>query len=193
MKLKLILGSFALAFVLAGAALWLHAQPADPAAAPVPGRDAEPPPRTAGSRVTHVTVYPNSALVTREVEVPAGQGTLELVVTPMPERTVQSSLYSEGENGLRVMSTRFRTRAIKEDTREEVRKLEDEIKKLQREQQKLQGDAATCQQNMQLLGKLENFTQSSTTHATEKGKLDSDATIQLVKYVMDGRAEKHKE
>src|SRR5689334_12231416 len=38
------------------------------------------------SRVTHVTVYPNSALVTREVEVPEGAGAFEVVVTPLPEQ-----------------------------------------------------------------------------------------------------------
>ena len=43
---------------------------------------------------------------------------------------------------------------------------------------------------MALLGKLENFTAASTTNATEKGKMDSDATIALAKYLMDGRTEK---
>src|SRR5215472_15452718 len=65
---------------------------------------AEAPPKIAASRITHVTVYPDSALVTREVEVPAGAGTVELVVSPLPERTINSSLYSEGSEGLRVMS-----------------------------------------------------------------------------------------
>ena len=40
---------------------------------------------------------------------------------------------------------------------------------------------------MALLGKLEDFTAASTTHATEKGKLNSEATIALAKYVMDSR------
>src|SRR5262249_35359343 len=92
---------------------------------------AEAPPKIAASKITHVTVYPDSALVTREVEVPAGAGTVELVVSPLPERTVNSSLYSESADGIRVLTTRFRTRPVKENTREEVRKLEDEVKKLQ--------------------------------------------------------------
>jgi hypothetical protein len=154
---------------------------------------AEPPPKVANSRITHVTVYPDSALVTREVEVPAGAGTLELVVNPLPERTVNSSLYSEGADGIRVLTTRFRTRPIKENTREEVRKLEDEAKKLQTNAKKLQADLKTCEQNMKLMDKLETFTSASTQHATEKGKLDSEATIALAKYLMEGRVEKTKE
>ena len=55
------------------------AQPAAPAA-----------PKTANSRIIHVTVYQNNALVTREVDVPEGPGTLEIVVTPLPPQTVNS-------------------------------------------------------------------------------------------------------
>jgi hypothetical protein len=154
---------------------------------------AEAPPKIAASKITHVTVYPDSALVTREVEVPAGAGTVELVVSPLPERTVNSSLYSESADGIRVLTTRFRTRPVKENTREEVRKLEDEVKKLQSNARKIQADMEACKQNMALLGKLENFTTASTQHATEKGKLDSEATIALAKYLMDGRTEKTKE
>src|SRR5262245_8212341 len=86
---------------------------------------AEHPLRNPGAtKVYSVTVYQNSALVTRDVAVPDAQGVLELTVSPLPPSTVLSSLYSEGGAGLRVLSTRARTRAVKEDVREEVRKLE---------------------------------------------------------------------
>jgi hypothetical protein len=165
---------------------------------PVPVKDRPPeaeapPPKAAASKIVNVTVYPDSALVTREVEVPAAAGTVELVVTPLPERTVDSSLYSEGADGIRVLTTRFRTRPIKENTREEVRKLEDKARTLKQASEKIQADIEACKQNMALLGKLENFTAASTQHATEKGKMDSDATIALAKYLMDGRSEKTKE
>src|SRR5688572_1984052 len=58
------------------------------ATAPAPTPGVKPAP----SRVTAVTVYPNSALITREVEVPQGAGTLELIVTPLPPTVVNSSL-----------------------------------------------------------------------------------------------------
>src|SRR2546427_8194 len=62
--------------------------------------------RIAGSRIDKVTVYPNSALITREVEVPAGAGLIELIVSPMPDRIVASTMYSEAGDGLRVLTTR---------------------------------------------------------------------------------------
>jgi hypothetical protein len=182
----------ALLSALALAAAARTDEPPPPAPAP-PAAPAEPPPKAAASRITHVTIYPNSALVTREVEAPAGAGILELVVTPLPQHTLNSSLYSEGTDGIRVLTTRYRTRPVREDTREEVRKLEDELKQLQFAAQKLQADAQACEQNKALLAKLENFTSASTQHATEKGRLDSDATIALARYLMDGRGEKTKE
>lgn len=162
-------------------------------AADAPGKEADKGPKPAGSKIVQVTVYPDSALVTREVDVPAGEGLVEVVVTPLPIHTVNSSLYSEGNDGIRVLTTRFRNRPVEEDAREEVRKLDDDIRKLGMDIQKAQADMEANKANIALLGKLENFTAANTTHATEKGKLDSDATIQMAKFLMDGRGEKTKE
>lgn len=149
--------------------------------------------KVAASRITNVTVYQNNALVTRAVDVPEGLGSMELVVTPLPPQTVNSSLYSEGSDGIRVLATRYRMRPIKEDTREEVRKLETQLKELALAAQKLQGDMKTLEQNLQLLAKLESFTAAGTAHATEKGALNSDSSIALSKYVMEQRDRKSKE
>ena len=100
--------------------------------------DAEAAPRIAASRIAHVTVYADSALITRDVEVPAGQGLMELVVNPLPVAVVPHSLYTEPSEGIRVLTTRFRSRPVREDTRDEVRKIDEEIKKLH--QQLRRGD-----------------------------------------------------
>src|SRR4051794_29386994 len=143
MKRSLALLAGSLTLSLSGLVLVLGARTSEAPARPPDPKEAAPkeaapkeappevPPKVAASRITHVTVYPNSALVTREVDVPPGEGIVELVVSPLPERTVNSSLYSEGSDGLRVLTTRFRSRPVREDTREEVRKLQDELKKLQ--------------------------------------------------------------
>src|SRR5262249_40935460 len=145
------------------------------------------------SRIAHVTVYQNNALVTREVDVPEGTGTLELVVSPLPAQTVNTSLYSEGSEGLRVLTTRFRLRPIKEDTREEVRKAEAQLKQLLEDGQKMQSDIKTLEENLKMISKLEGFTSASATSATEKGKLDADQITNLSDYVMKQRADKAKE
>src|SRR5229473_878224 len=150
-------------------------------------------PKAVASKITAVTVYQNNALVTREVEVPEGAGTIEVVVTPLPPQTINSSLYSEGSEDIRVLSTRFRSRPMKEDTREEVRKAEAEMRKLALDMQKLQSDSKTISENMALLGKLENFTAATTQHATEKGNLNSDSAIALSDHVMKKRTEMAKD
>lgn len=156
------------------------------------GTDVKPP-ESAKSRIVGVTVYQNSALITREVDVPEGVGPLELIVSGLPPQTVNSSLYSEGTDGIRVLTTRFRTRAIQQDTREEVRKLESQIKEHAATAQKIQAEIKTIEQNNQLLTKLEGFTAATTHQATEKASLNSETVISLTKYLMSTRSEQSKQ
>jgi hypothetical protein len=146
--------------------------------------------QTATSRVSAVTVYQGNALVTREVDVPAGRGLVELIVTPLPPQTVDSSLYAQGTDGIRVLSTRYRTRAVKADTRKEVRAKEEEIHTLKLEAERLQKEVQVIEQNLQLLTKLENFTAATMQQLAEKGLLSSEATLGLAKFVMESRAQK---
>jgi len=149
--------------------------------------------KIATSRVSSVTVYPNSALVTREVDVPEGQGTFEITVRPLPPKTIQSSLYSEGTEGIRILMTRFRTRPILEDTREDVLKLQEELKQLKAAREKIDADTKANLANSQLLTKLENFTAATPIQGAEKGALNSDAVIAMVKFIVERRTESTKE
>jgi hypothetical protein len=150
------------------------------------------PPRPAASRITDVTVYQGQALVTREVSVPEGEGTIELVITPLPEQIVDGSLYTEGADGLRVLSTRFRSRAIKEDKREEVRAKEALLKDLESEAKRLQDELGVQAEDLKYLQKLEGFTGTSLNGLTEKGRLDSEAILTLSRFVMEHRGAKTK-
>ena len=67
-------------------------------------------PKTAANRIIAVTVYQGTALVTREVEVGEGSGLMEFVVSPLPPQTIDSSLYTESSDGIRVLTTRYRNR-----------------------------------------------------------------------------------
>jgi uncharacterized protein (TIGR02231 family) len=154
---------------------------------PAPGPSITP------SRVAAVTVYPYGALVTREVEVPAGKGVVELTINPLPPTTVASSLFSEGADGIRVLTTRFRTRTIQQDTRAEVRKLQDEIAQLALSREKIQSDISAIQENLKMLGKMEGFMAVTTIQGTEKGMLNAEAAITLAKHIKESRLETARE
>jgi hypothetical protein len=139
----------------------------------------------AKSRIDKVTVYPSNALVTREVEVPDGSGLIELVISPMPNQIVPSTMYSEGSVGLRVLTTRFTTRQVLEDTSEERRKLEADQEKYQVVSARIASDMNNLQKNMELLSKLEAVAQ----HTGHSG----DEVIAMAKYVMEQRVEKAKD
>ena len=145
--------------------------------------------KIAPSHITAVTVYPNSALVTREVDVPEGQGTVELIVNPLPPATLSNSLYTEGTDGIRVLTTRFRTRPILEDTREEVRTLQNDLKQLALAREKLEADSKAYQENDKTLTKMESFMSVTIIQATEKGALNTESAIALSKYIREARLE----
>jgi hypothetical protein len=176
----LAVGCLTVAVVL-GPRLWSG----DKANEPVKAAAAPAAAQIAKNRIDKVVVYPNSALVTREVEVPGGNGLIELTVAPMPEHIVPNTLYTEGNNGIRILTTRFSTRQVLEDTSEERRKLEAEKEKLDVVTAKLDSEMNACLKNMELLVRLEG--------TTDKSKLTGDEIIAVSKYVMEQRTEKAKE
>ena len=151
---------------------------------------AERPAHLAPSKVVAVTVYRGSALVTREVQVKGGPGTVELVIPDLPPATASNSLYTEGAQQIRILSTRYRTRAVAEDTREAVRQVQDQIHHSEMQTQLLERQVKVLTENTEFIGKLENFTNVTLKELTDKGMLNSDATLKLAQYIMDQRSEK---
>lgn len=144
--------------------------------------------KTTDSRISQVTVYQSNALVTREVSVPEGQGTLELVVAPLPPQTIDGSLYSEGSDGIRILSTRYRQRPVREDVREEVRKLQAQLKEMAQARQNIESRSRVAEQTLEMLTKLEASLAAELKHLTEKSLPSADNTIKMAKYLMESRA-----
>ncbi len=142
------------------------------------------------SRIVSVTVYRTNALITREVDVPEGIGTFELEIKGLPHAVQHESLYSEALNGTRILATRSRTRVVAEDTREEVRTLQNKLKELQAISDRMQSEITTLEQNMQTLTKLEAFTAATLQQITDKGLMNSEATIKLAEFIMNTRKQR---
>lgn len=176
-------------FLLSLTSAWVWGQVPDNAA----GKSAKAIEKVATSRITNVTVYPDTALVTREVRVPDAKGLHEIVVGPLPTSVLGKSLYGEGSDGIRVLATRFRSRAVEADTRKEVRELQEEEETIQNEIAKNTSDMATLTGNSAFLTKLEAFAGATTVAATEKAKLDSAQVTKLATFLMASRTDQNKE
>jgi len=88
--------------------------------------------QTTTGTISKVTVYRGQALVTRTIDVDLPAGTSELIVTDLPAKIIPESLYATTSGDVKVLSVRFREKAVREDTREEVKKLEAQIEEVTR-------------------------------------------------------------
>ncbi len=80
--------------------------------------------------ISEVIVYRGQALVSRTIEVELPGGSSEMVVQELPKEIVPESLYAQALGEVTVTSVRYREKAVREDTREEVKKLDAEIEEV---------------------------------------------------------------
>ncbi len=162
---------------LAAALLTLLAVPS-----PVHAADA----KSVDARVTQVTLYRGQAQVTRAVPVD-GDGSLELVVGALPEQIVPDSLFAEGGDGVEIRAVRFRTRAVGEEPREEVRKLDDKILATQQQIDLTAKKQALLAKRSEYLDKLEGFVAPTAQSDLTKGVLDAAALERMTTFAFKQR------
>ncbi len=148
---------------------------------------------TQAGAVEQVTLYRGQALVSRTIPIEAARGNIELVVPDLPANVVPESLFAEGAEGLQVRAVRYRTRAVGEAPREEVRKLDDQIAALQAAQQEIAATQQLVAQHMQYLDKLEGFVAPTATAELTKGVLDAEQLQQLTEFTFTRRTEAMKQ
>jgi uncharacterized protein (TIGR02231 family) len=138
---------------------------------------AAPPPEPAGvkGKVEAVTLYRSQALVTRSVPVEGGAGTVELVVTGLPDQVVPDSLFAEAPAGIEVRAVRFRQRAVGEEPREEVRKLDQDIEGVNDRIAAAKKKQEVLTQRLAYLAKLDEFTAATAKADLAKGVLNYEA------------------
>ena len=145
------------------------------AADPVPGR------------VTHVTLYRGQALVTRSIPLAGEKGTVELVVSELPEQVAPDSLFAEGGEQVEVRAVRFRSRAVGEEPREEVRQLDEAIEEVNRQIELNSSNQQLVVKQNAYLDQLEAFVAPTATTDLAKGVLDAEALQALTKFAFENR------
>jgi hypothetical protein len=142
--------------------------------------------------VSDVIVYRGQALVTQTIELDLPQGGSELVVRKLPNKIVPESLYAQASGDVTVSSVRYRERAVEEDTREEVKKLDAEIEKLQTNLRHAEMNLKLINENRGSISKLENLTISTAQSDLDRSLLQYDPLEKLFTHVETKRAEYHK-
>ncbi len=140
-------------------------------------------------KVRRVTLYRGQALVTREVMIDGAAGSHEIVVSELPGTIVDSSLYAESTNQLEVRAVRFRQRAVGEEPREEVRKLDDEIAAVQSELALNQKKTELTAQRVSYLDQLQGFVAPTANAELTRGVLNAETLKELTQFSFEQRAQ----
>lgn len=144
-------------------------------------------------KVDAVTVYRGQAMVTRLIELPKQDGLVELVVKDLPQRVVPGSLFAEGPEGVQVRSVLYRTRAVPQDVREEVRKIDEQIKALAQEAMATERQIEVIRKNSEYLSKLETFVATTAQVELTRGVLNADTLEKMTTTVFTRREALSKE
>jgi hypothetical protein len=137
---------------------------------------------TIDGRVANVTLYRGQAQVTRAVPIEGDAGSMEIVVGNLPEQVVPGSLFAEGSDAVEIRAVRFRTRAVGQQPREEVRQLDREIRDVQQQIDLTVKRQALLGKRTEYLGKLEGFVAPTAQSDLAKGVLDAEALERLTTF-----------
>jgi uncharacterized protein (TIGR02231 family) len=134
-----------------------------------------------------VTVYRGQALVTRVVEIDGSGGSLELVVTELPARIVPESLFASGEDGVQIRAVRYRSRAVEEEPRKEIRNLDQQIEDVEGKLRRNQVKQKLQTRHEDYLTKLEQFTSAAAKEEMARGMLNADTIKSLTEFLFEKR------
>lgn len=134
-----------------------------------------------------VTVYRGQALVTRVIDLPKEPGLQDIVVTDLPAALIQGSVFAEVEGDAQVRHVRARTRAVMDDVREDVRKLDEELAKLAQAVTAEQSQLDVLSRHSAYLDKLEAFSAPTANVELTRGVLNAETLEKLTEFLLAER------
>jgi hypothetical protein len=138
-------------------------------------------------QVAQVTLYRGQAVVTRVIPTEGPQGLREIVVGDLPEHVVAESLFAEGSEGIDVRAVRFRTRAVGEEPREEVRKLDEALTQATEKLEVNTKQQELFAKQTAYLDQLEGFTAATAKSDLARGVLDADSLRKVTLFSFEQR------
>ncbi len=127
-------------------------------------------PATSGT-ISKVTVYRGQALVTRTIDTDLPPGASELTVGNLPAMIVPESIYAQTSGSTKVLSVRYRQRAVMEDTRQEVKELDAQIETAKHKVKYATEEHSLNDQQWKMYENLKDFTLAAERTDLNKGVL----------------------
>ncbi|EMI46662.1 DUF4139 domain-containing protein [Rhodopirellula sp. SWK7] len=143
--------------------------------------------------ITDVTLFRDSALVTRSISLasdqPLVEGPHEVLVTGLPEQLMVPSVFAEGNDSISIRAVRVVQEPIRESAREEVQELDEQLAGVGIELSRLQQARSVTTTNLQTLDQMIGFSRQAASADLNNGVLDAETLTQLMTYSMRQREE----
>ena len=149
-------------------------------------------PTTTGT-ISKVTVYRGQALVARTISIDLPPGASELIVKDLPAMIVPESIYAQTSDDTKVLSVRYREKAVSEDTREEVKQLDAQIEDVQHQLKYAESEHKHLDLQWQMFEKLKDFTIASEKSDLSRGLLTFEPVESLTGLIEKKGLEYHKQ
>ncbi|NQT01470.1 MAG: mucoidy inhibitor MuiA family protein [Planctomycetes bacterium] len=148
-------------------------------------------PTTTGT-ISNVTVYRGQALVTRSISINLPPGASELIVKELPAMIVPESIYAQTSDNIKVLSVRYRQKAVREATREEVKKLDAKIEDVKYKLKCADRDYKHFGHYGKMFDELKDFTITAAKSDLNRGLLTFEPIEKLAGLIEDKSFEYHK-
>ncbi|MBA7482406.1 hypothetical protein ES707_17892 [subsurface metagenome] len=148
-------------------------------------------PTTTGT-ISKVTVYRGQALVTRTISIDLPPGASELIVKDLPAMIVSESIYAQTSDNIKVLSVRYRQKAVSQATREEVKQLDAQIEDVKYKLKCADRDYKHFGHYGKMFDELKDFTITAAKSDLNRGLLTFEPIEKLATLVEDKAFEYHK-
>jgi len=149
-------------------------------------------PTTTGT-ISKVTVYRGQALVTRTVNIDLPPGASELIVKDLPAMIVPESIYAQTADDTKVLSVRYREKAVSQDTRQEVKQLDAQIEDVQHQIKYAESEHKHLDLQWQMFEKLKDFTIAAAKSDLSRGLLTFEPVQSLTELIEQKGLEYYKQ
>lgn len=150
-------------------------------------------PQADGGVITGVIVYHGQALVTRTIQLNQAGGDVELLVENLPERILPESLYALSNDGVQVLSVRYREKTITEDTRKEVKELQEQIYGTDRQIRDTVRGIDNAKDRIDRYRDQWKFVSDTSKTEMDQGVLNAKTIIELNEFMAEKNREIHEE